>query len=167
VRRGRNTRGQTTTYTHDMMGNVASVTDPDGNTTSYTYDALCRLVQETDPLGHSEYYQYDLSGNLTETIDRDGRVTEYTYDALDRETHEYWYASQTAAESDPNHTNAEDTFSYTYDLNNDLLTASDASSTYTYEYDADGRVTETDAQLAGLTPTVSLTQAYGTSGLTS
>ena len=157
-----------TSYTHDMMGDVTSLTDPDDNTTNWTYDGLGRVIEETDPLGHSEYYQYDLSGNLTEKIDRDGRVTEYTYDHLNRETHEYWYANTTDAENDPNHTSAEETFSYAYDANNDLLTASDASATaanasatYNFEYGAVGWVVQTTAQITGLTPTVTLSSISG------
>ena len=157
-----------TSYTHDMMGDVTSLTDPDDNTTNWTYDGLGRVIEETDPLGHSEYYQYDLSGNLTETIDRDGRVTEYTYDHLNRETHEYWYANTTDAENDPNHSSAEETFSYAYDANNDLLTASDASATaanasatYNFEYGAVGWVVQTTAQITGLTPTVTLSSISG------
>jgi len=34
-----------------MMGNVASLTDPDGNMTQWTYDGLNQPAQKTGPLG--------------------------------------------------------------------------------------------------------------------
>ncbi len=153
-----------TTYTHDRLGDVTSTTDPGHNTTSWVYDGLGRVIQMTDPLGHSETYQYDLDNNLVETVDRDGCVTEYAYDHLNRETNEYWYASVTAAQNDPNHTNAEDTFTYTYDLNNNMLSASDNSATYSFTVDPLGRDTGVTVQMAGLTPSVTLNETVNANG---
>ena len=39
--------GPTTSYTYDAMGNMLSLTNPDGNTTSWTYDGLGRRVQQS------------------------------------------------------------------------------------------------------------------------
>ena len=139
------------------MGNMKSQTDPDGNKTQWFYDALGRVTREEDPAGASTYYHYDANGNVVEKTDRDGRAITYVYDQLGRETAERWYATATDAAAD---TNRLRTISYTYDLDGDLLSASDPDSTYTYSYGNAGEVDSITAQIAGLAPSVTLAQTY-------
>ncbi len=105
-------------------------------TTTWTFDGLGRTVAITDPLGHSDTFHHDFSGELLEKIDRDGRATEFAYDNLGRKTHEYWYASANNAANDPNRTAALNTFSYSYNANNQLLSVGgDVHERYVYDGD--------------------------------
>ena len=141
--------------TYDANGNVLSLTDPVGNETSYVFDALDRLIQETDPLGNITTYVYDAVGNLTEQIDRLDRRIEFVYDERDRLTAELWYtADGTLIE----------TSTYTYDIFNNLLTASDAESSYAYEYDVLNRLTRSDNAGTPDAPNVILTYGYDVDG---
>jgi RHS repeat-associated protein len=60
-----------TGYTYTSVGDVASVTFPDGRVLNYVYDAARLLRQVTDNLGNQVRYGYDVRGN---------RIQEYTYD---------------------------------------------------------------------------------------
>ncbi len=80
-------------------------------------------------------YAYDGDGNLVRTTDRDGRTKVMTYDGLSRETFETWYDASG---------NLVDTIKNTYDLNDNLLTASNnnGSTVVSFTYDSLNRVTE-------------------------
>jgi RHS repeat-associated protein len=73
-----------TTYTYDVLDNLASVTDPNGNTTTFGYDDFRRLVRQGSPVTGATVYEYDPAGNLVRTTDARGAVTERTYDAVNR-----------------------------------------------------------------------------------
>jgi len=65
--------GRTTTYTHDALGNVTSVTQLSGTsnavTTSFTYTSdYNQLASVTDPLGHTTKFSYT-NGCLTQIVD--------------------------------------------------------------------------------------------------
>ena len=51
-----------------LLGNMLTLTDPDGNVTAYIYDGLGRVITETTSYGTSSAattsYNYDLDGNL-------------------------------------------------------------------------------------------------------
>ncbi|WP_372010394.1 RHS repeat domain-containing protein [Paenibacillus chitinolyticus] len=132
---------QTTQYSYDAMGRLASVTDAEANTTRYTYskasnliqieypdhnkklksyDQMGRVIQETDPLGQIETYFYDTNSNLTKSIDRKGNIHTYTYNAVNLLT-----ASETTDEK----------ISFSYDAAGRRLSMQDGIGTtgYTYE----------------------------------
>ena len=146
-----------THYEYDAYGNLTSLTDPDGNVTAWWYDNLNRVTHENDygDVTTRYYYNYDAAGNVSQTTDRDGRVTQYFYDNLHRETGEQWYDADS---------NLTDTLTYTYYASGNLESASDdssnGSSSYTYTYDELGRLTSSTATIAGLTPTVTLSEQY-------
>jgi RHS repeat-associated protein len=139
--------GHTTTYTYDAVGNRTAKTKPDGTTITYTYDALNRLTATTYP-GGSMTYAYDTlsrrtamtdtTGTTTYTYDDLGRLTQaatpngtlsYTYDAVGNRTGLTYPSGKVTT--------------YTYDLDNRLVTVTDyASRTTTYTYDAAGRQTQ-------------------------
>ena len=105
-----------TAYSHDPLGDVTSLTDPDGNTTSWTYDHLGQVTSQSSlvALGYfpdgsvqttlaTSYDFHDAAGNLTDTIDSDGRSISRVYDNLNRETGETWRdasAAQTGTVAD-------------------------------------------------------------------
>ncbi|MFW8600942.1 RHS repeat domain-containing protein [Desulfobacterota bacterium M19] len=60
------TGARTSSYTYDSLGNLSSVTAPDGKVTLFTaYDQLGRLLQTERPDGSVISYNYDANGNLT------------------------------------------------------------------------------------------------------
>jgi len=92
----------TTTYTYDVNGNQASLTDADGNSTVYTYDDNQRLTSEQTGLAYNSStqiyncppsdtcptttYGYDAAGNQTSVIDSNGNATVSSYDGNTRVT---------------------------------------------------------------------------------
>jgi YD repeat-containing protein len=163
-------------FTSDSAGNLTSLTDPDGNTTTWSYEQLpspsgggaggegsgpYRVTSETDALGDSSYFAYDTAGNLVRYTDADGRVDVYQYDSQNRLTSETDYAD--AADADAQE-NPLDVFQYAYDSSGNLLSASDDTSSDTYAYDGENRLTTATEAAAG-SPTVVLTYQYnGQSG---
>ena len=98
-------------------------------------------------------------------------MIEYTYDNLGRRIGEYWYADATSANADSTpgstHANATHSFTYAYDADGNLLTASDNDptngSTDTYGYDNLDRVTS-DSQDVKKLPTAVLSSGYDSLG---
>jgi RHS repeat-associated protein len=98
---------RTTTYTYDVRGNLATVTDPDGLITTYLYDAANRVIGQNQSNGEKMRYtlddqgrqtkvdtfdaagvlasrsqtEYDGLGRLQRSINATGQATTYTYDA--------------------------------------------------------------------------------------
>ena len=80
-----NPAGSTWTYAYDAEDNCVSESDPLGNTTARSYDAMGRLASETSPTGVSEAWSYDGFGRVTshrlpsggmETFAYEGRLEE-------------------------------------------------------------------------------------------
>ena len=57
-------RGNTTTTTYNILGQVAYVEDAATNRTTYVYDAFGRQIAIADTLNQSTYTVYDLRGNV-------------------------------------------------------------------------------------------------------
>jgi RHS repeat-associated protein len=84
----------TTSVKYDSVGNVNSVTTPNGNTTTATYDAARRLKTKINPplawfqnTKLETIYTYDANGRLTETQQQTGGTPAYltgkmTYDPV-------------------------------------------------------------------------------------
>ena len=56
-----------TSFGYDDVGNVTSVTDPNGNTTTFAFDNERRMTQRTEasPFGYVTNWEYDDNGNQT------------------------------------------------------------------------------------------------------
>jgi RHS repeat-associated protein len=74
----------TTSYSYDLHGNLASVTDPNGNVTSYTYDDFGSMLRQVSPVTGASRYEYDSAGNLRRAVDANGMATDRSYDPLGR-----------------------------------------------------------------------------------
>ncbi|MDO4551383.1 MAG: LamG-like jellyroll fold domain-containing protein [Planctomycetia bacterium] len=150
-----------TSYTYDPLGRLLSLTDPLGNTTSYTYNTPGNLTSETNENNATRHFTYDALGRLVSKTDRNDRVTTYTYDAAGRLTSEKWLDENDAILK---------TFTYTYDLVGNLLTAGDGTSAYTYTYNYLNLPTTTtftyDAQTALFTYTYDALGRQTSSSLT-
>jgi RHS repeat-associated protein len=126
-------RGGVTSVLYDATDNVTGLIDSVGNRSTFAYDALNRRTQETDPLNKSLTYAYDAISRLTSQTDRLGRLRNFSYDAGNRLTGETWVAGGSTVE----------TRTFTYDANNNQLTAANGNGAYTLTYDALDRVKTT------------------------
>jgi RHS repeat-associated protein len=135
-----------TLMAYDDVGNLLSLTDPEGNETLWVYDKLDRAVLETNELGHSRYFEYDKAGNLVEKTDRNGRVVEYVHDRRHRLTTERWKDGANTVRE----------LSFTYSPADRLMEASDPAATYTFAIDGRGQITDETHDIAGLTPEINI-----------
>jgi RHS repeat-associated protein len=74
----------TTSYSYDVLGQLAQVTDAANNVTSMAYDPLGRKTGMVDPDMGSWSYGYDAVGNLTSQRDGRNQWLYFEYDALNR-----------------------------------------------------------------------------------
>jgi RHS repeat-associated protein len=74
-------------YTHDVFGNVLSITDARGYITSKTYNIRGYPTQILYPDGTSELFKYDTEGTLHRFLTRENEVMVYEYDDLGRISH--------------------------------------------------------------------------------
>lgn len=146
--------GNTTRYTFDAAGNVATTTDAEGRKTTFewnsdgllvkqtpdgagatTYEYLDGVTSEvTDPLGRKTSYGIDAAGRVVETVGPDGGVNTVQYDP----------ANQVLSTKDP----AGAVTTYTYDQNGNLESLKDArDGITTWAYDAADRVHRMTDQL--------------------
>jgi RHS repeat-associated protein len=121
--------GETTGYSYDLDGNVASITDPLGNEHLYNYDGLNRQVSDTGPLQYSVSYAYTGGDHLKSVIDPRGLQTTYVRDGF----------GDVIALSSPD----SGTTIKSYDAAGNLLSSTDATGqTTSYAYDGLSRLTQ-------------------------
>ena len=77
---------KTVSYTYDAVGNLITLTDPDGQELSYEYDAVKRVVRITDHIGGQTTMAYDPAGRKIEALYPDGVKTAWSYDNGNRVT---------------------------------------------------------------------------------
>ncbi len=122
--------GGIVTLAYDANNNLLSLTDPVSNKTQWFYDALDRKTKELDPLFNSGTFAYDAIDRLTSTTDKKGQMVAYSYDLLNRQTGATGYSGSGL-------------LTFTFDANNNLLTAQTATATITNTYDALDRLATT------------------------
>jgi RHS repeat-associated protein len=125
-------RGGYTQTGLDGAGGTTSVTDSVGNATGYVNDSLGRQSVATDPAGAKTTTTYDAAGNVSTITDRDGRQQVFHYDTANRLTGATWLSSGGVTVN---------LLTYTYDSNNNQLTAADFHGAVTSAYDALNRLT--------------------------
>ncbi|MFZ1218807.1 MAG: RHS repeat-associated core domain-containing protein [Chthoniobacterales bacterium] len=89
------TANQTTTYIHDIAGNVQSIKDTKGVVYEYAYDLMNRKISQTYPAdpGASvpvENYGYNSVGNLENVITPANQHKHFHYDNRNRQDHSWW-----------------------------------------------------------------------------
>jgi YD repeat-containing protein len=118
---------RTTTYSYDVAGHVASVTDGLSNVTNYTYDASGHVLTVTDALGNTTTNSWNANGTLASITDVAGNTTAYTYDGF----------GQVVSITNPDLS----TRLMSYDGAGRIISVTDESgSTTTYTYDVRDRV---------------------------
>jgi RHS repeat-associated protein len=144
--------GNTTSYSYDANGNIASETDALGNAITTTYDTQNHPLVVTDRVGAKTTNTYDAKGNKLSVTNPDGGKITYTYDPSNRVTSmtdlrdavtSYTYnSSGLLIEKDY----GTEKSVYTY-KNGFLNTSTDPNGNVTtFAYDAAGRIlTQTDA----------------------
>ena len=123
--------GDVTRFTsHDIMGNFLIKEDARGKLWQYVYDAAGRLEQAIDPLGQTTRFLYDKKGNKIQEVNAQNRDTLFEYDQhgnLLRRTDSQGNATV-----------------FTYNADGKLLSQTDAEDkAVRYVYDADGRLVKT------------------------
>jgi RHS repeat-associated protein len=78
--------GFLTTYGHDTLGNLKSVSQGGYLARSSTYDSLSQLLTAQNPESGTITYAYDAAGNVITRTDARGIITTYRYDVLHRLT---------------------------------------------------------------------------------
>jgi RHS repeat-associated protein len=152
--------GNTTTFAHDIHGNVASQTNALNRTTNYVYNSFGWLMSETSPRNNSVRYFYDRAGRLlkkeTDVDDISGIsfiVERFVYDANGRLTQQiapaqYASGSDTAQFDTRNilssgaYSAATHGYRYVYNTNSTLQSETDAEGYRTQytSYDRYGNV---------------------------
>ncbi len=137
--------GGETSYQYDINGNRTKVIAPNGATTTFSYDNFNQLTTENSPDRGQTQYSYDISGNKIQTTDANSDSKQTQYDDLKRKTQESWVD------------HPELTINYTYDSCDNgigkLCQVTDASGHTSYQYNTDGRVTQKDQNIQGITLT--------------
>jgi RHS repeat-associated protein len=138
----------TTLYSYDALGNLATTTDANGHQSLRTFNALRELVTQAFPSGTSaQTSTYDAAGNVLSITDFKGKTTTYTYDARNQ------LLSETP---DPSLSDSAVTFTYT--PTGQVATMTDSGGTITYLYDSQYRV------ISKATPAGTLTYSYDGAG---
>ena len=145
-------------FGYDANDNLASVQDPRNLTTTYTYTGHGDLKTQTSPDTGLTTNTYDSGGNLKTSTDARSAITTYTYDVLNRvKTRAFKIGTTT-----------DQTYTYNYDAGTNgkgrLTSASDASHSMSWVYDAQGRVTSKTQSIGANARTVGY--AYTTGLLT-
>lgn len=122
----------TTSYSWDLVGNLATTTDALGNVRGFVYDGLNRRTQAQDLHAPADttyglwQFTYDLAGNVSQQVDPKNQTVNFVYDALNRVTSED-YTGAAGTE-----------ITYTYDSCTDgktrLCIAATAAATSSYAY---------------------------------
>jgi len=139
----RSVGSEVTRYTYDGVGQLVSVTSPDGGVMTYTYDAAHRLTALSDALGNKIVYTLDPMGNRIkeDVLDPAGVLAQSRrreFDALNRLWKDVGAQGQTTR--------------YEYDANGNQKLASDPlQNTYTQTFDALDRLIRINDPAGGQT----------------
>ncbi|MFY9941728.1 MAG: hypothetical protein WAK57_06105, partial [Desulfobacterales bacterium] len=69
-----------TSMAYDVLGNMISLTDPEGNTSRFTHDPMGNVLSREDSRGKVWRYDYNAAGQVTTIIDPLNQETRFEYD---------------------------------------------------------------------------------------
>ena len=110
---------------YDVLGNVTTLMGPCSSATRFTYDNMGKLISETTTIGVTISYGYNELNVKEQVTNARGQKRKYFYDVTGKIT---------------GYVGTEDSVSYTYDKNGNVLTVTDRNGTVKREYDALNRV---------------------------
>ncbi len=114
-------------------GQLCQKIDGKGNTTNYSYNAAGNLATLTPPAGiGASTFAYDAAGRVTSQVDGKGTTTSTCYDKNDRITQVSTTSSNCSVASG---------VTFTYDQAGNTTTRKNATSTATWVFDAQNRAT--------------------------
>ena len=163
--------GQTITYAYNTNGQLTAENLPDGTSDTYTYDSHGNMLTADGPGGDWSFtynsqnlpttivepygtltVQYGIDGNITQIVDQTGFTVNYVYDAVGRLS-ELTDASGNLIES------------YTYDPAGNVISETKGNGTSTtYQYNADGDITQITNLAPGGSINSQMTYAYNAVG---
>ena len=76
-------RGQTTTYNYDSLGNLLKITYPDSKTVEYEYNQNSQIADFKDKKGNHTEFEYYQDGRLSKEISDGITKKEYLYNGMD------------------------------------------------------------------------------------
>ncbi|MFH1148047.1 MAG: RHS repeat-associated core domain-containing protein [Pseudomonadota bacterium] len=145
-----NTPEAITVMTYDDSGNMESITDPEGNTSWFTHDIMGHILTKTDGRGKTWTYEYDDKGQLTSSKDPLENITQFIYDKVGNKVKEVdAEAKQITYQYDSNdnllsRTTPSGVYIYEYNLDELKTKETDPEGkAIRYEYDLDGRMVKT------------------------
>lgn len=154
-----NSTAVTTSYGYDPLGQLTSVTDPNGNQWSNSYDSLGRRISSTDPDLGTWTYGYDDLGRVILQTDAKAQQVAMSYDRLGR------VLSKIAGFGQP----GSKTTTYAYDQARagyynvgQQTSAANSNASVTYDYDNGGHPVRQATSVDGSTYTV--TSSYDVAG---
>jgi YD repeat-containing protein len=116
---------------YNLAGEQTASRDELGHLSLSTFNSRGWQTALTDARGKVTTYLYDAVSREVSTTDRLGRRRDFTYDGANRQTGEVWKDAGGATVN---------TLTFTYDADNNQLTAADQNGTYTFTFDALDRV---------------------------
>ena len=144
----------TIAYSYNIVGQTTKMVETSGSssfTVNYKYDALGRTEQLTDGNGNNiDTYTYDPAGNVIAEAKGNGTSTKYTFNADEDLT--------SVTNLAPGGKIVNSSFTYTYDALGRVTSMTTGGATTSYGYDADGELTSVNA------PSQSIQYAYDPSG---
>ncbi len=124
--------GKTTTWTHNLVGDIASVIQPSGAAINYHYDDAHRLIGISDNEGNQIEYTLDAAGN---------RINEKIVDASNQLLYQHQQHFDALARLQNLINTQQNTTTYLYDPNGNLTGTEDANENLTNQvYDKLGRL---------------------------
>ncbi|RKZ83944.1 MAG: hypothetical protein DRR19_18430, partial [Candidatus Parabeggiatoa sp. nov. 1] len=125
----------TITREYDQLNRVTKYIDSQHNTLQYLYDEVGNLVTLTYPDGRQVHYEYDAANRLVKVIDWAARVTEYEYDQNGR-------LINTLRPNGTQQTRAYDPAGQLLQLKDIVIATGDVISQFDFRYDAAGNITQ-------------------------
>src|SRR3989442_7415549 len=125
----------TTRYSYNFAtGTLLSKVDPNGNNSTYQYDILGRVKRQSYPTGDYTNYTYNDVANYVDISNLNGWRTRQIYDGIDRLSITDRFLSGRSYSNE----------TWTYNWMDKIVRNTDPlSNSYTYQYDALGRIAKT------------------------
>ena len=164
-----NNMNHQTSYTYDVVSRLLSVTDPNLRTASYIYDNNDNVTRTTKPSSNITNYSYDANDNLYTVSDPNNQTTTFNHNYKDlleniinplsnQTSFDYYQNGMLSNKEKQNFHSITYTYdnlnrlqsiggatvgNFTYDNNDNVVSANNSNGSITYTYDGLNRITST------------------------